>query len=77
MLLLVLGSILAMWLRGTAPLNIYLWAFLPSVLDLILISSGEHMLRDGDIVGGFALLWSGHFVLLGIIGVVYTKVARN
>lgn len=76
-LLLLLGAVLAMWRRQSTPLAIYLLAFLPSVLDLILISSGEQLVRDGNEVGGMILMWAGNAVLVGLIGFAYNRLARN
>ena len=47
MLLLLLGATLAMLLRDSPPLVTYTWAFLPSILDILLISGGDHMVRRG------------------------------
>lgn len=77
MLLVLLGATLAMWRRGDTPLTIYLYAFLPSVLDLILISSGEHLVRDGAVVQGMLLMWSGNAILAGFIGFAFLKLSRN
>jgi lipopolysaccharide export system permease protein len=76
-LLLLLGATLAMWRRGDTPLTIYLYAFLPSVLDLIVISSGEQLVRDGAVVAGMILMWAGNTVLLGFIGFAFYKLSRN
>lgn len=76
-LLLTLGATLAMWLRESAPLTIYLWSFAPAVGDLIVISGGEHVMRDGSIIPGFLVMWSGNAVLLGLLGFVYYKLSRH
>jgi len=75
-LLIVLGSILAMYLRTSLPLTIYMWSFLPSVMALILLSAGEQMLRDGLFTGWF-VLWSGNGILAVAIVWTYSKLARN
>jgi hypothetical protein len=75
-LLLMLGSILAMWLRGSLPLTIYILAFLPAVIDLILISAGEQLMRDGRALGPI-IMWSGNALMLGIIGFAYLRLARH
>ncbi len=77
MLLLVLGATLAMWLRHSTPLVVYVWAFLPSVVDMILIASGDHTARAGSMTGGFLLMWSGNALLLGALVYVYRRLARN
>ena len=77
LLLVCLGAVLAMVLRESLPLVVYLVAFLPSVLDLILISSGEHMMREGDLVIGGIIMWSGNAALLVMFIVAYLKLRRN
>ena len=76
-LLLVLGAILAMWLKNSQPLVIYLLAFMPSIFDLIVISGGEQMMRDGNIVIGQIVMWTGNAMLLGIIFVTFMRLARH
>ena len=76
LLLLVLGAVLAMWLRGSLPLATYTWAFLPAVMDLILISAGEQLLRDGRVLGHF-VMWSGNAFIVLTIAVVYSRLRRN
>jgi lipopolysaccharide export LptBFGC system permease protein LptF len=76
-LLLLLGATMAMWLRDSMPLTIYLLAFLPSVLNLILISSGDHVIRDNSTIGGLGVMWSGNIVLTVLIVVAYVRLARN
>ena len=76
-LLLLLGSILAMLLRHSQPLVVYMWAFLPALLDLILISSGSSMIRAGSISFGLVLMWSGNGLLLLFILISYARLARH
>jgi lipopolysaccharide export LptBFGC system permease protein LptF len=75
-LLLLLGAILAMYLKGALPLTIYLLSFLPSVIDLIVASAGEQLLRDGRWIG-LPIMWSGNALIATIIGVIYWKLSRN
>lgn len=77
LLLLMLGATLAMWLRHSLPLVIYLWAFLPSIIDLILISSGDHLMRDGALLRGLLVMWSGNLGLLGVFIYAYVKLQRH
>jgi len=77
LLLLLLGAILAMWLRHSVPLVIYVWAFLPSILDIITISGGEHMMRDGQLVSGAVITWSGNAILAAVIIAVYLRLSRH
>ncbi len=77
LLLVALGATLALWRRESLPLTIYLWAFVPSIVDLVLISSGYQLVGDGHVAGGFMLMWSGNAVLLAMIAYAYVKLARH
>lgn len=77
MLLLVIGATLAMWLRNTLPLVIYLWAFMPSILALITISGGDKMMRDGHIFVGFSVMWSANAALFLLFAFAFWRLIRN
>ena len=77
MLLLVLGGTLAMVLRQSLPLVIYAWAFVPSIHVVILISSGGHMVKSGQVAHCTAVLWSGNALLAAIIAFAYRRLMRN
>ncbi len=76
-LLLLLGACLAMWLKHSVPLVIYLWAFLPAILNVILISGGAELLNGGNQLGGLAVMWGGHALLLLITLVAYINLSRH
>jgi hypothetical protein len=76
-LLLMLGSVLAVLMRGGLPLGIYTLAFLPAVADLLLISGGEQMVKYGDIVPGAIVAWSGNGILLLFIAISWWRLSRN
>ncbi|MHC4947250.1 MAG: LptF/LptG family permease [Planctomycetota bacterium] len=75
-LLLLLGATLAMWLRQALPLTIYLLAFVPSVIDLILISGGEQMVQNRQPLG-LLFMWSGNAGLLALLMFSYRRLARH
>jgi lipopolysaccharide export system permease protein len=75
-LLLILGGVLAMWLRTSMPLTIYLWAFLPAIVDLILISAGEQLMRDDRLLAPY-VMWSGNAVLFVLLLAAYVRLGRN
>lgn len=77
LLLLTLGAVFAMLMRGGLPLVVYVWAFAPSVLTLILASGGDKMMRDGDIYAGAAVMWSGNAAMLLLLFVTYARLRRN
>lgn len=76
-LLPLLGAILAMNMRSAQPLSIYIVAFVPALLNLVLISGGSGFMRQGDVGGGLAVMWSGNIVLLLIIGFGWRRLARH
>lgn len=77
LLLILLGATLAMWLRHSLPLVIYVWAFVPSIANIMLISSGDHMIQSGLTVSGTIVMWSGNALLLLISLVVFLRLMRN
>ena len=76
-MLLMLGAMLAALLRSFPPLGVYICAFLPALLDLILIASGTGMVRGGDYVMGTLVAWSGNGILAVMIVFVYYRLNRN
>ncbi len=58
LLMVVLGAIIAMRMRDSMPLPVYLWSFLPALGTVIAISTGVEMAyKTGPI--GLALVWAG------------------
>jgi hypothetical protein len=76
-LLLLLGSILAIHLRHSTPLAVYLVAFLPAVADILLISGGEQTLRRGPSILGYTLLWSGNVLLIVFCVAAWLRLRRH
>jgi lipopolysaccharide export LptBFGC system permease protein LptF len=76
-LLLLLGSILAIQLRHSTPLAVYLVAFLPAIADILLISGGEQTLRRGPSFLGYGLLWSGNLLLIVFCVAAWLRLRRH
>jgi hypothetical protein len=76
-LMLLLGAVLAIRLRGGNPLQIYLIAFIPSIADILLISGGEQMLKDATSFTGIFVASSGNLVILAVIADSLRRIARN
>jgi len=76
-MMLLLGAVLAVRLRGANPLQIYLLAFLPSIANILLISGGEQMLKDGTSILGIVIASSGNLATVGIILDSLRRIARN
>lgn len=60
-LMVVTGGVMAMKLKDELPLHVYIWAFLPALVSVITISSGQSMTHD---TGGSGLL----LMYAGVIG---------
>ena len=55
----------------------YAIAFLPAILDIVLISGGEQSLRKGPTPGGYLLIWSGNLLLGGACIAAWWRLRRN
>lgn len=76
-LMIVLGAVLAVALRGTNPLQVYLLAFLPAILAILLVSGGEQMLKEKTSFLGILVASLGNIGLLSMIVFAARKVARH
>lgn len=63
------GAVTALRLRNSQPLVVYLWAFFPALLTIIMINTGQQVTHGTGPIG-LVLLWGGVAVL-----VVYTAAA--
>jgi hypothetical protein len=73
----MLGSVLALWLRTSLPLTIYVWAFLPALGATLLVSPGRHLIRDGYELGGTSLMWAGVVLTSVMLALIAWRVRRN
>lgn len=87
-LLLLLGTLLAVYLRDRLPLVVFFWAFVLAIVTLIMIYTGSSMAErvsvqdiiegtSGDRLIGLGILWGGNLILLFVIARLYLRVARN
>lgn len=89
LLLIVLGAVLAIRLKGRMPLVVFFWSFLLALLTLLMIYTGQNMATSldedflttggpnwGQMVG-LGILWAGNLLTLTIIGREYCRIART
>ncbi len=76
-MLLVLGAILAMWRRNSLPLAIYLLSFIPAIANILMLASGQQLMRGDHVWMGMLVMWSGTLLLLVIAAIGYRELARN
>ena len=77
LLLLLLGAVLAVYMRNALPLTIYLIAFLPAIIDILLISGGEQMVKYRDFGPGTLVAFSGNGILLLMLVIFWWRLSRN
>ncbi|MCB9838501.1 MAG: LptF/LptG family permease [Phycisphaeraceae bacterium] len=76
LLMTILGAILALKLRQSLPLTVYLWSFFPALVALITISSGSNASADNLFVG-VAVIWSGVAALAIITAREFAQLRRH
>ncbi len=72
----ILGAVLAIKLKNSLPLTVYLWSFFPALLALITISSGSNATTDNLIVG-VIVIWSGVSALAIVTLREFTMLRRH
>ncbi len=79
LMVLLLGAVLSVKLRGSMPLVVYFWTFLLTSLAVFIARSGENYAADVDhsLAGSMMLIWLGNALLLAAVGGVYYKLAKN
>lgn len=76
LVMIVLGSLMAMRLRDALPLSVYLWAFFPALGTMVTISGGQQ-LTHGQGVIGLPVLWAGVGGLAVFGAVEFMKLRRH
>ena len=80
LLVLLLASAMAMLLRQQVPLVIFFWCFLPTVLAIVAMHSGQNVLRSPDRVSitvGVMLIWLGNLLLAAVALTIFARLRRN
>lgn len=78
-LLILLGAVLSIHLRGQSPLTVYFWSFLLAIVTLIVVNTGENVVggTDSPLGVGLAVMWSGNALLMAVSAALYVKVVRH
>ena len=77
LLMLVLGGILAIWRRNSLPLTIFLLAFIPAIANVLLVASGQSILRSSKVGFGLTVMWMGNAILFALILGIGRRMARR
>ncbi len=76
-LVLLLGAVMAVWLRRSVPLMVYVLAFMPAVGNILMISGGQQVIKNGHFMPGFTLMWGGNALLLVVLLWAWYRLSRN
>jgi hypothetical protein len=78
-LVLALGALISMKLRGGMTLVVYFWSFLLATISVIIARGGENVIGDlgHAILVGKIIVWSGDLLLLAAIAFTYRRLSRN
>ncbi len=75
-LMILTGAVVAMKLRDSLPLPVYLWSFFPALSAVITISSGQRLThKSGD--AGLILLWGGVAALAAFTLIEFRRLRRH
>ncbi|MBH04925.1 MAG: hypothetical protein CMJ20_01250 [Phycisphaeraceae bacterium] len=76
---LLLGSLLSIYLRGSTPLTIYFWTFVLTAISVFVTRSGENVASDANssVVLGLSIIHLGNLVLCAVVIGIYWKLSRN
>jgi hypothetical protein len=58
LVMVLVGSVMAMRLRDALPLMVYMWAFFPALATVLAISGGQQLTHGNGIIG-LPVLWAG------------------
>ncbi|MCX5659918.1 MAG: LptF/LptG family permease [Planctomycetota bacterium] len=78
-LVLLLGAILSLHMRGTMPLVVYFWSFLLATAAVVIARSGENIASESVrlLIPGIIVIWAGNMLLTAILGSLMFKLSRS
>lgn len=76
LVMVLMGTVMAMRLRDSLPLTIYLWAFFPALATVITISAGQQLTHGHGMIG-LLVLWGGVAALGAYAMSEFVRLARH
>ena len=78
-LALLLASLISMQMRSQAPLAIFFWSFLLTIVAILMIYQGQNLVYAGHFRQwvGIAVIWSGNGIMTLVALNVYRQLRRN
>ena len=79
LLTVVLGAVLSIKLRGSAPLVVYFWTFLLAASAVIVTRSGDQLIGGTGLPFGIgvAVTWTGNLLIVAAILASYWRLEKN
>lgn len=78
-LVLLMGAILSLSMRGSMPLVVYFWSFLLATAAVVIARAGENVASESVhmLYPGLLVIWAGNILLLAVLGGLLFKLARS
>ncbi len=76
LVMVLVGSVMALRLREALPLTVYLWAFFPALVGTLAISGGQQMTHSHG-AWGLMLLWGGVAALSVFMFLEFSRLIRH
>ncbi len=76
LVMVLVGSVMAMRLRDALPLTVYLWAFFPALATVLAISGGQQLTHGSGMIG-LPVLWAGVAALSAFAVVEFIRLKRH
>ena len=75
LLLLLLGGVLSIQLKGQMPLVVYFWSFLLAIISIVIIYTGGNMASNAEctLSVGLLILWTGNLMLLAVLFALFYR----
>ncbi len=76
LVMVLVGSVMAMRLRDALPLTVYLWAFFPALATVLAISGGQQLTHGKGLIG-LPILWAGVCALAAFAIVEFIRLKKH
>ncbi len=76
LVMVLFGSVMALRLRDSTPLVVYLWSFFPALLSVVILESGQQMIHQKGLAG-IPVIWSAILGLALLSFVAYRGLAKR
>lgn len=79
LIMMLLGGVLALHMRSSLPLTVFLWSFIPSLASVLLIASGSDIVKNINVqyIWGLCILWSGNLGMSILVLGILKRIIKN